>query len=320
MSNQLRPPRIVDVGARFGVHPSLRCYENIAEFHLIEPDPDEVARLAELYKAAEHIQVHSLALSDQPGQLMLKLRRHRALSSFYDFNAPLFDDMGYMSREIECVREVTVKVDTLDDMFADRPIDVLKLDTEGAEYDILRGAADQLRQHILILRCEVTFSDVFPGRPRFGDIDRLVCENGFQLLNLDYDGRGVARSPFSTAQRFGQLLSTDATWIRSDAQLFDSISADTPRQILVMAHYLFCNHATDVAVWLLAQGIERCLTGIAPHRETELGIAIRHDMAKLIKNLSYVPGNRHVELMEIYEKAFDDKFPPIYEYYHHFPL
>jgi len=78
MPNQLNPPRIVDVGARFGAHPSLRCYESIAEFHLIEPDPDEVARLAELYKAAEHIQVHSLALSDQPGQLTLKLRRHRA--------------------------------------------------------------------------------------------------------------------------------------------------------------------------------------------------------------------------------------------------
>lgn len=315
----IRPPVILDIGARFGLNPSLRAFSGFARFHLVEPDPQEAARLSERYAGAQpQIQVHPLALSKEPGELRLKLREHRALSSFFEFNAELFQNLNYMEDEIVATDEIPVPVSTVDALFASEPIDILKTDTEGADFDVLTGARQQLRDHVLAVRSEVTFCEVIPGQPMFGDINKLLYDQGFQLLSIDYAGQGVARSPYARPGRFGQLLTSDATWVKRDEFLYGTDDLVPVRAAMILARFLFHNNATDVAVWHLCACLERDPNAFKPHLGTPLMEGLRADVAKLIKDLSYVPGNRHTDLITIYEQVFSDKFPNIYEYYYNF--
>jgi FkbM family methyltransferase len=79
----------------------------------------------------------------------------------------------------------TVAVNTLDNIGGDRfrPSRLmLKIDVEGAEWDVLQGAASTLGQTRVIL-IENSKSRNHPGRhnPRFDDINRLLEERAFRL-------------------------------------------------------------------------------------------------------------------------------------------
>jgi hypothetical protein len=79
----------------------------------------------------------------------------------------------------------TVAVNTLDNIVGDRfrPSRLmLKIDVEGAEWDVLQGAASTLGQTRVIL-IENSKSRNHPGRhnPRFDDINRLLEERAFRL-------------------------------------------------------------------------------------------------------------------------------------------
>ena len=47
-----------------------------------------------------------------------------------------------------------------------------------------------------------------------------MLENGFDLLNLDYDGAGNKTGRFTLPGRYGKLLSSDAVWIVANDRLF----------------------------------------------------------------------------------------------------
>ncbi len=93
--------------------------------------------------------------------------------------------------------------------------DFLSLDVEGAEYDILSGAKETLRAHVLALVVEVSFHERYRGQKLFGDVTALLAEQGFDFVKFSHLHPPFAPSRAPVGLRGdGFALSADAFYVR----------------------------------------------------------------------------------------------------------
>ena len=98
----------------------------------------------------------------------------------------LFNDQVKLSQSLEVVE--TYDVDVVDiDTWREREsipaIDYLKINTQGAELEILKGSEQSLSDTLGVL-VEVSFAGHYRNAPRFGDIDNFLTERGFCLFDI----------------------------------------------------------------------------------------------------------------------------------------
>lgn len=90
---------------------------------------------------------------------------------------------------LETVDEVPIpaeRVQSLDRVLSDDGVDhvdFIKLDTQGTELPILRGASTTLATAVG-LKVEVEFVELYEGQPLFADVDAFLRAAGFQLMDL----------------------------------------------------------------------------------------------------------------------------------------
>jgi FkbM family methyltransferase len=143
-----------------------------------EPLPAFAARLRQQFPGVE---VREAALGDRAGTR--------------GFAHVIYDPgwSGFLARPTPSpspVEELTVTVERLDDVLPDgvHPAFV-KIDVEGAEEEMLRGAAGTLRRHrpILALEHGRGSADLYGTTP--GAVHDLLCgELGYEITGLDGDG------------------------------------------------------------------------------------------------------------------------------------
>jgi FkbM family methyltransferase len=106
--------------------------------------------------------------------------------SLYPFNQEMLRD--FLTKEGARPTGTTeLELDTLDNCLAARPElrpDFLKIDTEGADLEVLRGADGTLRQCVMGIRVETAVAEFRLGAPLFGEIDSHLRERGFTLFHL----------------------------------------------------------------------------------------------------------------------------------------
>ena len=180
------PILLADVGAARGFDPRWKVFGEKLICVGFEPEPEEYARLLELNLSNPRNFVLPLALSDVPGKRTLNIVRHRDASSFYAPYMPFYNRLPDPSPN-EIVGEVEVMASTFDqiELPGDLSCDVLKLDVQGAELDVLRGAQRRLSTEIVAVVVEVVFQRVYHEQPMFRDIDGYLSEQGFKLFDLD---------------------------------------------------------------------------------------------------------------------------------------
>lgn len=185
----------VDVGAHGG--DVLREFRRLAPAgtHVaFEPIPALAERLADLYP---DVQVHQVALADETGEATFT--HVRTLSPRSGLRR-----QPYPSQVAEAdVEELTVPVRRLDDMLPDgfAPA-VVKVDVEGAEELVLRGAARTIETHrpMLVLECnQVAYAAYDTSAAARFD---LLAGWGYRVFDLAGDGP-YSREEFieSQAQR-----------------------------------------------------------------------------------------------------------------------
>src|SRR5690606_28678484 len=127
-------PVVFDVGSNKG-HWSDILVHNVAEMHLFEPNQVLLHYTAAKYDRLDNVQYHHVALSDKKGESEFYFyhRHHHELSGFR--HNPLWDNIPN--------ERTTVRTTTLDDV-RDGNIDFLKIDVEGAELLVLKGAKNLL--------------------------------------------------------------------------------------------------------------------------------------------------------------------------------
>jgi FkbM family methyltransferase len=175
---------VVDVGCRWGFADFWQQLSPHVVLYGFDPDPAECERLRASYKEA-NVHLVPLALAEEPGERTLYLTREMACSSLYQPDPALTGSFP----ELACASEVgtsKIVVTTLDEWSAANrvaEIDFIKLDTQGAELDVLRGGGRAL-DSVRALEVEVEFNPIYIGQPLFGDVDRFLRDRGFVLWKL----------------------------------------------------------------------------------------------------------------------------------------
>jgi len=92
---------------------------------------------------------------------------------------------------------VPVACRRLDALLApDHIVDFLKIDVEGGELRVLRGAEALLARHrILFILSEFNLAPFYAEHPSLGDQQIHLAERGFRLLDFDAHGRRYSRDP-----------------------------------------------------------------------------------------------------------------------------
>jgi FkbM family methyltransferase len=140
VTRHLRPGQcFVDIGASFGYFATLAGSIVGPTGHLIafEPGPQNQSMLL-LNLASNGIrgpEVHQMALDAEEGFVLY------SYSGSNGFITPFGGDPA------ELTNRSLVRTSTLDAMLGDRPVDMIKIDVEGAEGRVLRGAEAVLTRH-----------------------------------------------------------------------------------------------------------------------------------------------------------------------------
>jgi FkbM family methyltransferase len=191
-----RPIVAVDVGCRDGVRPAWRALEPHALLIGFDPDPAECARLNEAAGDPARERYEPLALGASNGETTLHLARDPQSSSLYPPDARAIGRYPELWRH-EPRGTQTIVTSTIDSWAQGvdlAPIDALKIDVQGAELDVLRGAQQRL-ESVRVIETEVEFQQLYEGQPLFCDVDRFLRERGFGLWRLrEIHHCGLARA------------------------------------------------------------------------------------------------------------------------------
>jgi FkbM family methyltransferase len=137
---------VIDVGGWIGIH-AVRMAQVVGprgHVYTLEPGPESahlIRRHAALNLLSDRITVIEAACSDQPGE-----------ATFDD--QPLSPENRLGGQAQHAIR---VRVVTIDDLCAEHDINpaLIKIDVEGAELNVLRGALETLRRVRPIVLCEL---------------------------------------------------------------------------------------------------------------------------------------------------------------------
>ena len=211
-----RPLTLVDVGARGGLQPNWRKADRYLRVVAFEPDPDEHARLVHRAPADGSKVYINAALHRGEGELALHLTRNAGASSLLAPNRAFLDRFPEADR-FDVMRDLPVRVDALDAILAQNAVhgvDFLKIDTQGAELAILEGATSTLAGSVFGVELEVNLAPLYRGQPAFGELDKLLCSSGLQLMDLRPVYWKRARGARYGGPK-GQLVFADALYFRT---------------------------------------------------------------------------------------------------------
>ncbi len=254
---------IVDVGARGGLAPHWDVLNPYMKAYCFEPDEAECARLNA--SAPAHIQYIPKALAGTSGKKTLYV------TQLAD-SAGLYKNGAYFSRfvnaangevvaehEVECVRLQAC----VEDGLIPQP-DFLKLDAEGAEWDILWGSPE-VAHSVLGLVTEIRFHTEINGCAPFSAMDSALKQCGLSLYDLTFGYQSRKDLPYPQCQRSidqtgkqfmglttrGQIQDGDALYFRDLLIETRTHASLGPLQVLKLACLMEIYSLNDCAAELV---------------------------------------------------------------------
>jgi len=179
----IAPKTVIDVGANVGQFSiaSAHLFGELdrVQIHSFEPLPDCLPKLQQNLSKLKNIKIYPIALGDRTGEVRFNINSHRHSSSILAL-APAHHQAFPDALETD---SIDVPLSTLDLVFADIQLDsptLLKIDVQGYEANVLRGAAQTLKRIDMVI-LEASFKQMYDGELLFPDLLQFMTERGFQF-------------------------------------------------------------------------------------------------------------------------------------------
>jgi FkbM family methyltransferase len=165
-------------------------------------------------------------------------------SSFYEPNIELLEKFQNLAALTQVIKREEVETKRLDDMQEELSgADYLKIDVQGAELDVFKGASKLLEEEILVVHTEVCFVPLYRFQPLFAEIDIALRLFGFlfhRFGNPNLCGRafkplfiqGKPNAPIS------QALWADAIYVK-DFTKFEDLSVDKLLKLAIILNDVY---------------------------------------------------------------------------------
>lgn len=195
----------LDIGANFGqfTYRLSHLVGDEGEVHAFEPHPAQSDNLTTAERKRGNVTFHAIALSNSPGSAELAVPR---VSGEPDLAMATLEDRTGGGRDVD---HVSVRVETLDGLLADRPrpVDFIKCDVEGHERAVLAGAAELLEADAPTMLIEIE------QRHQEADIREM-----FTLLDeLGYEGYAVRADALAPISDF-DVEREQLAFVRADPE------------------------------------------------------------------------------------------------------
>lgn len=177
---------VIDVGAHTGEFASgIRGVLGDCTVHSFEPQQDAFEALARRMAGSANVHVYHTALGSTPGTATFHRNAFTKASSLLPISHLHRQAFGWT----DAGAPIEVPVDTLDNAL-DNALDrtgggvLLKLDVQGFELEVLRGATRTLSaiDHVLV---ETSVGGtLYEGEATFDDVYRLLTDSGFRFAGI----------------------------------------------------------------------------------------------------------------------------------------
>jgi FkbM family methyltransferase len=196
---------VLDVGANAGQYAQqLRAAGYVGRIVSFEPLPEAFAALERAAAADPRWEARRLALSDADGEAEIHVAANSWSSSLLDMgerhlaSAP---ESAYVGRE----HVTTARLDSIwEEVLGPDARPFLKLDVQGFEMHVLRGAAGHL-DRVAGVQAELSLVHLYEGDSLWRDVVDHLEEEGFELVGLE---------PGFEDPETGRMLQADGTFLR----------------------------------------------------------------------------------------------------------
>jgi FkbM family methyltransferase len=199
----LKPKVIFDVGANVGQ--TVDFYQSIypdAKIYSFEPIPRTFEALKKHCTNRANVKCFNIAFGSEKADMSIQVVQDETsvINSLSDqFQSNLKNDS-------ESYQTVNIKVEKLNDFVKEHgvnKIDLLKIDTEGYEVEVLKGATELLKSgKVAAIICEAGFMRSNPRNTYFGDINDILEQYGYALFGI-YE---MGHIGFIKGKHYGNLL------------------------------------------------------------------------------------------------------------------
>ena len=185
MIRERRASLVLDVGANTGPFArGLRDAGYSGRIVSFEPQSSAYSELAAASADDLRWECRRVALGDRSGQAELHLAGNSSSSSLLDMSPQHLAS----APESRFVGDEVVPVASLDSLRHEliQPSDrvYLKVDVQGLELEVLRGAVETLRQVVLV-EAELSLVQLYEGAPLFAEVIEHLAMSGFGVLALE---------------------------------------------------------------------------------------------------------------------------------------
>lgn len=202
---QLNIESVIDVGASTGGYASKarKIFPN-AKIASFEPLPNSFNKLSERFKDDVNHRAYNFVLSDKHGELAFNQSSNSGSSSMLEMSNTHAEAYPHTANNTT----IKVQADTLDAVFSSLHLSgniLLKLDVQGAEELVLKGAVESLKEVKLIF-IETSFVELYKGQWLFNDLYQFLLSHNFKLVGVENVSQNV---------KDGTFLQMDAYFIKN---------------------------------------------------------------------------------------------------------
>ncbi|MDR3538213.1 MAG: FkbM family methyltransferase [Acetobacteraceae bacterium] len=176
---------VVDIGAAGGLQQPWTGVEDRIVAVMFEPNPIKAAELrSQPHKFADLIVVES-ALGNRDGTRKLNLTKSFGCASLLTPNRLFLQDYS-VCPAFDVIQTLDIEITSYGSLFRSGRVptpDVIKIDTQGFEFEVLLGFGDLLGS-CLAVQLEAHFYQIYQGQKLFGELVGLLKESGLVLRSI----------------------------------------------------------------------------------------------------------------------------------------